>query len=120
MQTKEYKRNWNRNWRMNPENREKERSRQRFLNRLNPKKQKVSTEAIAKWRKLNPLKNKAHRKVYCALRNETLFKLPCEHCLILNEKVQAHHPDYTKPLEVIWLCKIHHILADKQRRQLLK
>lgn len=31
---------------------------------------------------------------------------PCEVCG--DPKVQAHHTDYAKPLEVRWLCKTHH------------
>ena len=30
---------------------------------------------------------------------------PCEVC---GKKAEAHHPDYTKPLEIRWLCSKHH------------
>lgn len=32
------------------------------------------------------------------------------------EKVFAHHPSYSKPLDVIWLCVIHHMLEHKRMR----
>jgi len=37
-----------------------------------------------------------------------LIKKPkhCEKCK--EEKIEAHHTDYSKPLEVLWLCKKHH------------
>ena len=31
---------------------------------------------------------------------------PCSVCG--NERSVVHHPDYTKPLEVVWLCQKHH------------
>ncbi len=36
-----------------------------------------------------------------------LIKGNCKVCG-KNENVEAHHEDYGKPLEVIWLCRIHH------------
>ena len=35
-----------------------------------------------------------------------LSRQPCEVCGMT--KVHAHHVDYTKPLEVRWLCSAHH------------
>jgi hypothetical protein len=31
-----------------------------------------------------------------------------EPCQICNKKAQAHHPDYSKPFQVAWLCVSHH------------
>lgn len=78
------------------------------------KKIKSTSLFIKKWRENNPLKVTAHRRVYVALRNKTLSKSPCNECG--NTNVQAHHEDYLKPLEVVWLCKEHHVDADKARR----
>lgn len=41
-----------------------------------------------------------------ALREGKLVKQPCGVCG--EAEVEAHHPDYDKPLEVVWLCKKHH------------
>tara|TARA_R110000787_G_scaffold56390_2_gene129641 strand:- start:768 stop:1175 length:408 start_codon:yes stop_codon:yes gene_type:complete len=57
-------------------------------------------------RKKNPGKYKAQSAVNNAVRDKRLFKKPCEVCG--EEKVHGHHEDYSKPLEVIWLCPIHH------------
>lgn len=37
---------------------------------------------------------------------------PCVKCG--NIKTEAHHPDYRKPLYVIWLCRKHHRETHKQ------
>jgi ribosomal protein S27AE len=36
---------------------------------------------------------------------------PCEKCGA--DTVEAHHDDYSKPLDVRWLCKQHHVAAHK-------
>jgi hypothetical protein len=41
-----------------------------------------------------------------AIKNGKITRMPCEVCGGL--KVDAHHDDYSKPLEVRWLCKKHH------------
>ena len=39
-------------------------------------------------------------------------RLPCVKCGNVNS--QGHHPDYSKPLEVIWLCQAHHTEEHKR------
>lgn len=56
----------------------------------------------------------AHNEVSKALANKKLTPLPCEICGS-TERIQAHHFDYSKPLEIIWLCEKHH----KQRHKFL-
>jgi len=75
-----------------------------------------NTEAVRRWRKNNPEKVKAQRKVFSALRNKTLFKKPCEVCG--SNLTQAHHGNYQDPLNINWLCKQHHMEADLERREL--
>jgi len=53
-----------------------------------------------------PGKFKAHSTTCNAIRNGRLTRQPCEVCGA--EKVQGHHDDYRKPLEVRWLCFKHH------------
>ena len=40
------------------------------------------------------------------IRRGKLFRKPCEVCGA--NMAQAHHDDYSKPLEVRWLCRYHH------------
>jgi len=54
----------------------------------------------------NPKKRKVHVIVGNALRDGILVKKPCEVCG--DEYVEAHHCDYDKPLEVVFLCPKHH------------
>ena len=59
------------------------------------------------YRKHFPEKCLAHTIVNTSLRNGTLLRLPCSVCG--DPKSEAHHNDYSKPLEIIWLCHEHHI-----------
>jgi len=52
-------------------------------------------------------------KVKTALKNDRLFKKHrCENCDSSNQ-VEAHHWDYNKPLEVVWLCHRCHCKVHK-------
>lgn len=64
---------------------------------------------VKRWREDNPLAYRAQTAVSNAVRDGRLFKEPCSFCG--DENVHGHHKDYSKPLEVIWLCpKCHHRL----------
>jgi len=68
-------------------------------------KHRAELKAISsKWKKSNPLKVSAHQYVYRAISAGTLVRPDkCSRCGKLG-RPQAHHPDYKKPLEIIWLC----------------
>lgn len=59
-----------------------------------------------KWYHDNKERMHVYWKVRKALMHGTLKKGACEVCG--EEKVQAHHDDYSKPLDVRWLCVHHH------------
>ena len=60
-----------------------------------------------RYRKNNPEKVAAKNAVQRAVLAGELVKPPhCERCD--EPRVQGHHPDYSKPLEVIWLCQRCH------------
>ncbi len=60
---------------------------------------------LRRYRQEHPEKAKAHSLVASAIRKGALTRQPC-HCG--NPRSEAHHEDYSKPLDVIWLCRKHH------------
>jgi hypothetical protein len=58
-------------------------------------------------RNRDPEKRIANQTAGNAIRDGRLIRQPCEVCGA--EKVEAHHDDYSKPLEVRWLCRKHHL-----------
>lgn len=62
--------------------------------------------AVRRYIARNPHKRRAHRALWAAIRRGDVQRRPCEVCGAV--KVDAHHDDYDKPLEVRWLCRIHH------------
>jgi hypothetical protein len=59
------------------------------------------------YREKYPAKYKAHNLINNALRDGKLFAEACQACGS-KEDVHAHHDDYAKPLNVRWLCAVHH------------
>ena len=69
----------------------------------------------------DPLKARAWNITKNEIRQGRLVRQPCEQCGN-SEKIHAHHDDYTKPLEIRWLCapchhRHHHPLPTKERSQ---
>ena len=67
------------------------------------------------YRKKNPRKYAAHTLLNSAIQCRRIFRMACEVCG--KEKSHAHHENYDKPLEVVWLCAVHHSLRHKEMRQ---
>jgi len=59
-----------------------------------------------RYRQKYPERYQAKNEVSHAVRDGRLIKQPCAMCGNIN--VEAHHEDYSKPLEVIWLCSDCH------------
>lgn len=53
-----------------------------------------------------PDKHRARNILQGAVKHGRIIKKPCEVCGDSNS--QGHHNDYSKPLEVVWLCRKHH------------
>lgn len=73
--------------------------------------------ACKKWQAKaeNRLKIAVHRQVKKALAIGLLKKQPCTRCG--SDRSQGHHEDYSKPLEVIWLCALHHAERHREIRK---
>ena len=54
----------------------------------------------------NQVRKDACTAISNALRDGIIVKQPCFICG--NNDVQGHHPDYSMPLDVVWLCVPHH------------
>lgn len=63
-------------------------------------------KALEKYRMKHTDRNYARIAVNNALRDGKIEKIPCLICG--DEKVEGHHPDYSRPLDVVWLCNQHH------------
>lgn len=70
---------------------------------------------------LSAVRRKARIIVGNAIRDGDLSPWPacahpegCDHT-----KVEAHHPDYSRPLDVVWLCPAHHKQAHALASQVL-
>jgi hypothetical protein len=70
-----------------------------------------------RWDKMNPVKVKAQRRVRRAIKAGKLVRP--DHCEICNAKCKpvAHHADYTRPLDVVFLCPSCHIGSTHRMRR---
>jgi hypothetical protein len=74
------------------------------------KRKELALKTQRERRKKYPEKNSAYLKVYRAIKKGVLVREAC----FCGNKAEAHHDDYSKPLDVVWLCKRHHEDRHKQ------
>lgn len=106
-------------WRQNhPEKvleyREKYKDRQKALAKT-PKYRAIFKKSREKYNEANPEKHQAHIILNNAMSSGKIVRKPCEICGC--SKSEGHHEDYSKPLEVVWLCRKCHKNHHKERRQ---
>lgn len=91
-------------------NRESENERYREYYRKNKerilKRQSGYVKSGRKTYKADRTKNLARMQLRYAVKIGAIEKTPC---IVCGDKLsQGHHQDYSKPLEVVWLCSKHH------------
>lgn len=80
--------------------------------KLHARYKKIAREQAVRRRKAaktDPEKRRvyaAHQLIRWMLFGGWMERKPCQICGVT--KVEAHHADYSRPLEVIWLCRDHH------------
>lgn len=70
-----------------------------------PEGKSAHKRATDRWKEKNKVRRAAHVILGNALKYKTIMRQPCWVC---GKKAEAHHPDYGRPLDVVWLCKKHH------------
>lgn len=82
-----------------------------YISKKNKDYQKKNPEKVRalkkKWIEENKSKRAAHYLLSNAIRDGKIKRGVCQICSC--EKVEGHHYDYTRPLNVIWLCNEHHV-----------
>jgi len=80
------------------------------INRLDPEfMQGVRDKEARKFQESQSarMKKNCREKTNRAIQSGKLPRQPCEVCGT-DEKIDAHHDDYTRPFDVRWLCRVHH------------
>jgi hypothetical protein len=78
---------------------------------------KLNDEVVRLWRKDDKRRTAAHNAVSRAIKKGDLIRLPCQRCN--SPKSLAHHEDYGKKLDVVWLCQPCHKHRHKEINALL-
>lgn len=115
-------RKWHREWmknkrKDNPEKRKSETDARREYYKTDNGK-KAILKARKKYEETHPERRQAWWKTQYAKKVGKIKKLPCRDCGT-TKRVHAHHPDVLKPLEVVFLCPLHHSQEELKIKQII-
>lgn len=69
---------------------------------------RLTPEAIRRYRDKNPIKRAAQVALCNAVRDKRVVKISsCQACGS-SRNIVGHHPDYSRPFDVVWLCQACH------------
>lgn len=75
--------------------------------------------ASARWSRKNKVKRRAHLITKRAIDSWRLKRKACALCGS-KKNVHAHHPNYSDPLSVVWLCHQDHAMLHRTIRSILR
>lgn len=70
-----------------------------------PHRVKHRARVAKSWKVAYPDRRAAQVALNNAVRDGLIHRQPCFVC---GSAAEAHHPDYSRPLDVVWLCPPHH------------
>ena len=80
----------------------------------NPRSRHLHNMAVARHQRKHPERHRANQAVYMAVKKGKIIRP--EVCpLCEGVPVEAHHEDYSKPLDIDWLCKKCHTERHRER-----
>jgi hypothetical protein len=68
-------------------------------------------ETFWQWKANHPDRRTAHVQLGNAIARGDVTPWPVCAVPECDKKPEAHHPDYASPLDVVWLCRAHHMQA---------
>lgn len=81
----------------------------KIANKARLKKNGRAAELSRRWKRNNKAKEQAHKAVARAVKTGKLTKpTECPKCGA-DKRIEGHHHDYEKKLDVIWLCQSCHL-----------
>lgn len=79
------------------------------------------TKYFIAYRARHKIEKNARALVHRAVKLGFLIKGKCRDCVGKSlHRVEGHHTDYSKPLDVIWLCSLHHREEHKRLKEKLQ
>jgi len=85
---------------------------------VNHRKRKANSDNL--YKTSHPLRVRAQKKLnYAVFKGEVQKIKSCQVCGNCEAKTEAHHYDYDKPLEVIWVCIACHGWIHRKHRPAL-
>ena len=101
----------------NPDCKNERRPKQRYCNPCHATWMRKNRKPARQFTEFESLKHRARMKANYARRNGKLIPEPCK---CGSDHVEMHHPDYTKPLEIVWICRNCHLELHENERNMAK